>query len=178
MMLGHRLVRLVVGDEVAQHDLGQLAVDRLAVQRGEGVTRISAPSSSPNVAFDPSAMNSAPHRVPPAIADGLLAQDGDPGLELRWLNVGDQSPLESGCATNPPECQSLGRAVEEITISCSRCAGWLTYGKLLLGTFLALQKLDVIDQQHVDVAVTALEGHLSVVSQELMKSLVNSSVET
>lgn len=50
--------------------------------------------------------------------------------------------------------------------------------ELFLDTFLAFDELDVVDQQDVDVAVTALERGLAVVAQQLMKSLVNSSVET
>lgn len=50
--------------------------------------------------------------------------------------------------------------------------------ELFLDTFLALDELNVVDEQHVDVAIAALEGHLAVVAQQLMKSLVNSSVET
>ena len=47
--------------------------------------------------------------------------------------------------------------------------------ELLLGLLLALQELDVVDEQHVDVAVAALEAARLVVRIELMKSLVNSS---
>ena len=40
---------------------------------------------------------------------------------------------------------------------------------------LPLDELDVVDEQHVDVAVAAFEGHPCVSSRsELMKSLVNS----
>ena len=39
--------------------------------------------------------------------------------------------------------------------------------ELLLDAFLAFDELDVVDQQHVDVAVTALEGRLAVVTQRV-----------
>jgi hypothetical protein len=50
--------------------------------------------------------------------------------------------------------------------------------ELLLRALAVLQELDVVDQQDVDVAVAALEGAGLVVAQRLMKSLVNSSVDT
>ena len=39
--------------------------------------------------------------------------------------------------------------------------------ELFLGAFLALEELDVVDQQHVDVAVAALEGDLAVVAERV-----------
>lgn len=50
--------------------------------------------------------------------------------------------------------------------------------ELLLGLGLALQELDVVDEEHVHVAVAALEPVLPVVADRLMNSLVNSSLET
>lgn len=39
--------------------------------------------------------------------------------------------------------------------------------ELFLDTFLALDELNVIDKQHVDVAIAALKGHLAVVAQRV-----------
>ena len=50
--------------------------------------------------------------------------------------------------------------------------------ELFLGLFLAFQELDVVDQQHVHVAITAPEVGSLFWLIALMKSLVSSSVET
>jgi hypothetical protein len=50
--------------------------------------------------------------------------------------------------------------------------------ELFLGLFLAFQELDVVDQQHVDVAISAPEIAPLFWLIALMKSLVSSSVET
>src|SRR5581483_2357456 len=42
---------------------------------------------------------------------GLLAEDGQPGLELRWLDVGDQAPFETGAQTVLERGDGLRRAV-------------------------------------------------------------------
>jgi hypothetical protein len=50
--------------------------------------------------------------------------------------------------------------------------------ELLLRLDLALEELDVVDQQDVDLAVATLELRCAVVAIALMKSLVNSSLDT
>ena len=50
--------------------------------------------------------------------------------------------------------------------------------ELFLGLDLAFQELDVVDQQDVDIAVPALELDALSSRIALMKSLVNSSLET
>jgi hypothetical protein len=37
--------------------------------------------------------------------------------------------------------------------------------ELLLDTFFALDELNIVDQQHIDIPVTALEGHSAVITQ-------------
>ena len=133
------------------------------------VTRISAPSSSRMLRSIRLAMNSSTSsgRVHP-VQRGLLAQDRDPGLQLGRLDVGGQSPLEPGPHPVLEGLQPLRRPVrgdDDLLVGVvERVEG---VEELLLGAFLALQELDVVDQQHVDVAVPALEGHLPVVTQRV-----------
>ena len=92
------------------------------------------------------------------IALGLVAQDGEPRLEVGRLNVGDQAPLEP--AAQPLlQCRyGIGHAVagdDDLLVGTVQRVERVE--ELLLQTFLALHELDVVDQQHVDVAVAALE---------------------
>jgi len=80
------------------------------------------------------------------------------GGQLAWRAVGGDDDLLIGVVQRV-------EGVEELTF---------------LDALFAFDELDVIDEQHVDIAIAALEGDPAVVAQasELMKSLVNSSVET
>ena len=98
----------------------------------------------------------------------LLAQNGDAGLEVGWLNVGDQAPLES-CAEPIFKCRklfrrSVGGNDDLLARIVQRVEG---VEELFLDTFLADQELDVVDEQHVDVAVAALERDPTVVTQRV-----------
>ena len=99
---------------------------------------------------------------------GLLAQDRDPGLEVGRLDVGDQAPLEPVAQPVLERLEPLGRAVggqHDLLVGVvQRVEG---VEELLLGLGLALQELDVVDQQHVDVAVAALEPVLPVVADRV-----------
>jgi hypothetical protein len=89
---------------------------------------------------------------------GLLAQDGDAGLEVGRLDVGLQAPLEAGAQPVLQGRQLLGRPVRadhDLLVGVvQRVEG---VEELLLGAFLVLQELDVVDEQDVDVAVAAAE---------------------
>ena len=97
------------------------------------------------------------HRQP--LLGGLLAQDRDPGLEVGRLHVGDQAPLEPAAHPLLEAAELLGRQVrgdDDLLVGVvQRVEG---VEELLLGLLLALQELDVVDQQDVDVAVAALEA--------------------
>ena len=82
------------------------------------------------------------------------------------LDVGDQPPLEPGAH---PVFQGLQpfrwsvRGHHDLLVRVvQRVEG---VEELLLGSFLALQELDVVDEQDVDVAVAPLERDLAVVPQ-------------
>lgn len=88
------------------------------------------------------------------------------GFRVRGLHVGDQAPLEPGSQPVFQGGQLFGRPVggdDDLLVGVvQRVEG---VEELLLDAFLALDELDVIDQQHVDVAIAALEGDLAVVAQ-------------
>ena len=95
---------------------------------------------------------------------GLLLQDGDLGLEIRWLNVGDQAPLEARAQAVFEVGELFGRTVagddDLLHALVQRVEG---VEELLLRALLAGEELDVVDQQHVDVAEPVAEaGHLVV----------------
>ena len=99
---------------------------------------------------------------------GLLAQDRDPGLQVGRLDVGDQAPLEPVAQPVLQRLEPLGRPVggeHDLLVGVvQRVEG---VEELLLRLLLALQELDVVDQQHVDVAVAALEAVLPVVADRV-----------
>jgi hypothetical protein len=71
------------------------------------------------------------------------------------------------------------RRSEVITI-CLLCVVQRVEGveELFLRLCFALQELDVVDQQDVDVAVARWKRRLRLLAIALMKSLVNSSLDT
>ena len=99
---------------------------------------------------------------------GLLAQDRDAGLEVGRLDVGDQAPLEPVAQPVLERLEPLGCAVGgEHDLLVGVVEGVEGVEELLLGLGLALQELDVVDQEHVDVAVAPLEPVLPVVADRV-----------
>ena len=123
------------------------------------VTRISAPSSSRMLVeiLRRDVLEDVRRRLEP-LAAGLLAQDRDAGLEVGRLDVGDQAPLEAGPHPVLEAVQLLGRQVgRDHDLLVRVVQGVERVEELLHRLFLALQELDVVDEEHVDLAVAALE---------------------
>ncbi len=84
------------------------------------------------------------------------------------MNVGDQSPLEPGSEPVFESGQLFGRPVrgdhDLLVRVVQRVEG---VEELFLDTFFAFDELDVIDEQYVDVAVTAFEGDFAVITQRV-----------
>ena len=99
---------------------------------------------------------------------GLHAQDGQAGLELRRLDVGDQAPLEPGPQPVLEAGDLLGRTVRReddlVAGAVERVEG---VEELLLELLAALEELDVVDEQDVDLAVAAAEGVAGVVADRV-----------
>jgi hypothetical protein len=89
----------------------------------------------------------------------LLAEDRDPGLEVGRLDVADEAPLEPGPQPLLEPGQLLRRQVggddDLLRRVVQRVEG---VEELLLRLHLAGQELDVVDEEHVDVAVDRLEA--------------------
>ena len=158
-----------VGDQVAQHDLGQRLVDRGLVQRCERGDADQRALEFADVALDAAGdeLEDVVGNVEP-IHLSLLAKDRDAGLQLRRLDVGDQTPFEPGPQPVLEGGQLLGRPVggdDDLLVRVvQRVEG---VEELLLDAFLALDELDVVDEQHVDVAVAPLERRLAVIAQRV-----------
>jgi hypothetical protein len=90
---------------------------------------------------------------------GLLAEDREPGLELGRLDVGDEAPLEAGAEPVLEARDGLGGAVggdDDLPALAVELVERVE--ELLLQLLGALEELDVVDQQYVEVAVTPWPG--------------------
>ena len=93
------------------------------------------------------------------VALGLVAQDGQAGLQVGRLDVGDQAPLEAAPQALLERRDGVGHAVggdDDLLVGAVQRVERVE--ELLLEALAVLQELDVVDQQDVDVAVAALEG--------------------
>ena len=89
---------------------------------------------------------------------GLLTKDRDPGLEVGRLDVCDQSPLEPRYEPFLEPGNLLGRAIAGKDDLLPRIIeGVERMEELLLGTLLALEELDIVDEQKVHLPVPSAE---------------------
>ena len=97
---------------------------------------------------------------------GLLVQDRDPGLHVRGLNVGDESPLETVSEAVLKSRDFLGKSVRgNDDLFVGFVEGVEGMKKLLLSSFLAGQELDVIENEHINITEPGLEFIHSVPAQ-------------
>ena len=93
-----------------------------------------------------------------ALGVRFLMQDRDAGLQVRRLHVGEQTPLEAAVHALLEAGEQLGCHVggdDHLLVGVvQRVEG---VEELLLRLHLALQELDVVDEQDVDIAVATLE---------------------
>ena len=129
LVVGARL-RRGVAEQVGEQLLGEVVVIGTWLRLAYAVTRISAPSSSRMLVVMCVAMNSSVSAGTwTAIALGLVAQDGQAGLQVGRLDVGDQAPLEPAAQAFLERRDGVGHAVGlEITICllapCSELKVW------------------------------------------------------
>ncbi len=115
-----------------------------------------------------------------SLGRGLLRQDRDPGLQIRRGDVGDQTPLEPAAQPVLQRGQLLGGPVggdDDLLLGVVQDVEGVE--ELLLRPFLVLQELDVIDEQHVGVAVATLERLLAVIPDgvdEVVRELLRAHV--
>ena len=149
------------GEEVAE-DLTRRcrSVSCSEVRLAKAATRIRAPSSTRMLSVMLVAMNSRTSGgIQRRLPLGLLAEDGEAGLEVGGLDVGDQAHLEPAAQAVLEGADGVGRPVggqHDLAVGLVEVVEGVE--ELLLGLLLALDELDVVDEQHVDVAVAALEG--------------------
>ena len=83
----------------------------------------------------------------------LLAQDGDPVLEVGLLDVGDHAPLEardeSGLEAGDLLRRPVGGEDDLLAGLVERVEG---VEELFLGRFLPFEEVHVVDEEEVDVA--------------------------
>src|SRR6202012_1852904 len=145
--------------QVLEHDLGEADVDALAVEAGEGGDPDQRAFQLPDVRGDPAGdvLEHVRRRVQ-ALLDGLLPEDGDPGLKLRRLDVGQQAPLEPAAQPVLQGDEALRGAVTGDDDLLARVVQRVEcVEELLLGAFLVLQELDVVHEEDVDVPVASAE---------------------
>ena len=89
---------------------------------------------------------------------GLHPQDGEAGLEIGRLDVGDQAHHEAAAETVLEGGDGVGRPVGgQHDLAIGLVEGVEGVEELLLEPFFALEEVDVVDEQHVDLAVAPLE---------------------
>ena len=161
----HRDDLLLITDQIPQHVLRHLHGQGLSRER-----RISADSHQgafqlPNVAFQVLGQ-----KLDDLLGEWdvlilrLLAQDGDSGLDVGQLEVRDEAPPEAGLQSLLCVRIFLGRPVarQHDLLPCliQRVEG---VEELFLRALLSREKLNVVDQQHVDVPVALPEVRHSVI---------------
>ena len=95
--------------------------------------------------------------VDPGLANEA-AQDGEAGRQVGGLDGDGQAPLEAVAQARLERRELAGDAVGgEDELAAAFVEGVEGVEELVLGVALALEELDVVDEQHVEVAVAPLE---------------------
>ena len=152
---------MVSGVEAVEDLRASSAVSGRPVSELKATTRISAPSSARTLVLTRSAITSSGSSSASSMSVvlGALAQDRQAGGEVRRLDVGDEPGLEALAQTVLERLQVVGRAVGgEHDLPAAVVEGVEGVEELLLGLGLALEELDVVEEQHVDVAEAGLEA--------------------
>ena len=171
-----------LGNQVLEHNLGKREVDRLPVQAGERGDANEGTFELADVRRDLAGDELKNlRRCLKLLLGGLLAEDRDTGLEVGWLNVGRKSPGEPGAHAVFEAGQLLRRDVTgDDDLLVGGVQGVEGVEELFLSLHPALQELDVVDQQDVDVAVAALKSLGFVVADrvdEVVGELLGADIE-
>src|SRR6056297_525294 len=150
-----REVDLTLLHQVAQHLLRKLEIEFTLVQRGVGEEANESAFELPDVAFDVVGDELDDLLVElNAIVFGLALQDGDARLESGRLHVGREAPLKARQEALLDALNIPGRAVGgENDLLPALVQGVEDVEEFFLRLLLAAEKLDVVDDQHVDLAV-------------------------
>ena len=155
-----------VAEQVGEQVLGELGGDRHAGQAGEGRHPDQRAFELTDVRGDAGGdelQGLLGHLH--ILALGLVAQDRQAGLDVGWLDVGDQPPPEAPDQPFLQRRDGVGDAVaRDHDLLVGAVEGVERVEELLLEAFSLLEELDVVDQQDVDVAVATLEGGVGLVA--------------
>ncbi len=176
MMRGRRR-----GQEVGEHLLGDVVGQRDAVQAGVRRHPDQRALELSDV-VDDVVGDERQHVVGNAVEVlglGLLAQDREARLELRRLDVGDQPPFEPAAQPVLDGRDGLGRPVRrDDDLAAPAVQVVERVEELLLELLGALEELDVVDEQHVDLAVPRLNAGMPLERIASTNSFIIVSVET
>ena len=99
---------------------------------------------------------------------GLPTQNREAGLEIRTLNIGDETPLEPAAQT-VLECgnciRGAVRGEHDLLVVLMQFVERVE--EFLLEAFLSFEELDVINQEDVIASITSLELRLSIGANRL-----------
>ncbi len=138
------------------------------VSEAYATTRISAPSSSRMFDGMTLAMNDVTSSgTGNLFAFGFLAQNRFARFEVRRLNVGEQDPTRTASAGATRAFESLcgGRSRRNDQLPAGFVQRVEGVEELFLRRFFACEELNVVDQQHVDLAVAVAKLGRAVVLQ-------------
>ena len=138
----------------------ELGGERAPVSELKATTRMRAPSSARTLLWTRSAIDVQGALVGEldVVVLGALAQDRQARGEVGGRDVGDEAGLEALAQAVLERLQIVGRAVGgEHDLAAAVVQGVEGVEELLLGLGLALEELDVVEQQHVDVAEAGLK---------------------
>src|SRR6266852_7719 len=160
---------LLRGDDVLEHLLGGGQVDVGAGQRSVSQQASQRALELADIRFD-RAGDEFGHLVGQwhALAFGLLLQDGDLGLQVGRLDIGDQAPLEARAQPLLNGGDLLRRAIggdhDLLLLLVERVE---SVEELLLSALLAGDELDIVHQQHIHSAEAVAEAGHAVKAQRV-----------
>ena len=145
-----------------REDFGdELRAERLLRDRGVGDDLGQRPAKAADVGVDPAGelgQRLAARRLEPGFPRET-AQDGEPGRQVGVVDGHRQAPLEAVAQPLGERRQFARQPVGgEDELAAAFVEGIEGVEELLLGRVLALEELDVVDEQDVEVAVSLLEA--------------------
>ena len=167
---GHLGCSVALREDVLQHVLSEIDGHRAVGQRRERDHARQRALELPDVRGDSTGDEGQDVGLGDRDVLGvdLLAQDGDPGLEVGGLDVGQEPPLEARAEPLLERCDLPRRAIGgDDDLRAALVQRVERVEELLLDPLLAFEELDVVDEEHVEVAVPALEALDSLVPQRV-----------